>query len=215
MKSDEEPFDTIKERGEWAEMRFMARAAEHGFRVSKPWGESARYDFAVEAKGRFLRIQVKSTVHHCRGGDGYTCAIQPVPGRMPRYTREQVDFFAAYIVPEDIWYILPAEIVVGLHTRIQLSPNCKNQRYARYKEAWHLLDEAVAKKDESAPPASPEPASPENEISVPPSVADPDALPGEIPELRGEVETAPAVGFDHDLLRSRMAGCFERMLRRR
>ncbi len=67
MKSAEASFDTVKERGEWAEMRFMARAAEHGFRVSKPWGESSRYDFAVEANGRFLRIQVKSTVCRVEG----------------------------------------------------------------------------------------------------------------------------------------------------
>ena len=32
-----------KQRGEWAEMRFMARAAEHGLQVSKPWGESTSY----------------------------------------------------------------------------------------------------------------------------------------------------------------------------
>ncbi len=121
-----------------------------------------------------------------------------------------MEFFAAYVIPEDVWYILPAEIVVRLSSQIQLSPHCKKHRYARYKEAWHLLQEAVAKKDESASPASPE-----SEISVPPSVADADALPREIPELRGEVEAAPAVGFDRDLLRSRMAGCFERMLKPR
>jgi len=50
-----------KQRGEWAELRFMARAAEHGLCVTKPWGDSARYDFAVEHNGHFLRVQVKST----------------------------------------------------------------------------------------------------------------------------------------------------------
>jgi hypothetical protein len=29
-----------KQRGEWAEMKFMARAAEHGLPGSKPWGDS-------------------------------------------------------------------------------------------------------------------------------------------------------------------------------
>src|SRR5438876_2244079 len=51
-----------KQRGEWAELRFMARAAEHGLSVSKPWGDSQRYDVTVEHNGRFLRVQVKSTV---------------------------------------------------------------------------------------------------------------------------------------------------------
>ncbi len=190
-------------------MRFMARAAEEGFRVSKPWGDSARYDFAVEENGRFLRIQVKSTIF--RSGSGYACSIQRAgPGGGQRYTAEQVDFFAAYVIPEDVWYILPTEIAGAVNGQLQLSPKNAKQRYASYKEAWHLLHEAVAKKDGSVPPASLE-----DEMNVPEPVADPDAEPGEIPLLRGAVESAPAVGFDPDLVRSRMAGCFERMLKRR
>jgi len=211
MKSAGEVFDSIKERGEWAEMRFMTRAAEEGLRVSKPWGDSARYDFAVEDKGRFLRIQVKSTV--CRSGDGYQCSIQPPAVVSQRYTGEQVDFFAAYVIPEDVWYILPAELVVGLASRIQLSPKCKKQRYAPYKEAWHLLHEAVAKKDGVSLPEFD--TSAEGDASLPEPVADPDAEPGEIPLLRGAVEPAPAVGFDPDLVRSRFTGCFERIMKRR
>jgi hypothetical protein len=37
-----------KLRGEWAELCFMTRAAEHGLRVTKPGGETAQCDFAVE-----------------------------------------------------------------------------------------------------------------------------------------------------------------------
>ena len=37
-----------KERGEWAELCFMARAAELGLKVSKPYGDSASYDVGVE-----------------------------------------------------------------------------------------------------------------------------------------------------------------------
>jgi hypothetical protein len=28
-----------KERGEWAELRFMTKATEHGFKLTKPWEE--------------------------------------------------------------------------------------------------------------------------------------------------------------------------------
>ena len=52
---------TCKQLGEWAELCFMARAAERGLNVSKPHGDSASYDVGVEQHGRFLRIQVKST----------------------------------------------------------------------------------------------------------------------------------------------------------
>ena len=35
-----------KLRGEWAELHFMQRATERGFRVAKPRGETAPYDVA-------------------------------------------------------------------------------------------------------------------------------------------------------------------------
>jgi hypothetical protein len=43
-------------------MRFMARAAEKGLQVGKPWGESASYDFVVEYGTRCVRVQVKSII---------------------------------------------------------------------------------------------------------------------------------------------------------
>ncbi len=139
------------------------------------------------------------------------CSIQRVtPSGSSRYTLEQVDYFAAYVIPEDVWYILPTEVAAAVNGQLQLSPKSEKQKYAAYKEAWHLLHEAVAKKDESVPRAPLE-----EEISVPEPVADPDAEPAEIPLLRGAVESAPAVGFDPDLVRSRMAGCFERIMKRR
>jgi hypothetical protein len=44
-----------KLRGEWAELRFMQRATERGFRVAKPWGETAPYDVAEPALRERLR----------------------------------------------------------------------------------------------------------------------------------------------------------------
>src|ERR1035441_190920 len=43
-----------KHRGEWAELNFMARVTERGFNVSKPWGDSTRYDVAVQRHGHLL-----------------------------------------------------------------------------------------------------------------------------------------------------------------
>ena len=49
-KSDEEKrqIRDYKRRGEWVELIFMMRAAELEFNVSKPWGDSSRYDVSVE-----------------------------------------------------------------------------------------------------------------------------------------------------------------------
>jgi hypothetical protein len=56
-----------KERGEWAELCFMARAAGMGMSVSKPHGDSRRYDVLVETGRRIVRVQVKSTIYRAVG----------------------------------------------------------------------------------------------------------------------------------------------------
>jgi hypothetical protein len=128
-----------KHRGEWTELNFMSRAAERGFNVSKPWGDSARYDVAVELGGHFLRVQVKSTIARAYGG--YVVAIKS--SRCQYYTRDQIDFFAVFVILEDIWYILPAKIIIGLRGHFLLAPRRSPQKYSPYKEAWHLLKTAT------------------------------------------------------------------------
>jgi hypothetical protein len=161
-----------KLRGEWAELRFMTRAAERGLMISKPWGDSARYDLMIEHHGRVLRIQVKSTMRIVRGC--YRCHLPTLPHCHPEATafsspkdpgaprdasrtlrgnksrvrraskseallQNQIDFVAAYIIPLDLWYILPAPVTTRLHGHISLSPHRKGHKYEPYLEAWHLL----------------------------------------------------------------------------
>jgi hypothetical protein len=54
-------FRTCKERGEWAELCFMARARQMGMTVLKPYGDSSTYDVGIEVGGRLVRVQTKST----------------------------------------------------------------------------------------------------------------------------------------------------------
>jgi hypothetical protein len=189
MNSEGASITNHKQRGEWAELRFMARASELGFRVTKPWGDSARYDFALETGDRFLRVQVKSTI--ARGWGGFICCLNPTGG--PRYTVEQVDFFAVFVIPCDVWYILPAAVALQTKGRFFLAPDHQGQKYQAYKEAWHLMREGEHKE----------------ELVAEPVVVAPDAEAGSIAEMRGAIEAPPKVGFDRDLLRRRMAACFE------
>jgi PD-(D/E)XK endonuclease len=133
MKNNGMKIKHPKLRGEWAEMCFMTRAAEHGLCVTRPWGEMSRYDFAVEYKGRFVRVQVKSTMFLDRGG-----SVVTVRGWRGKYTGDPFDFVAAYLIPLDIWYILPVESF-GMRGTVGLYPKLKRSKYGRYKEAWHLL----------------------------------------------------------------------------
>jgi hypothetical protein len=53
--------------------------------------------------------------------------------------QDQIDFVAAYIIPLDLWYILPALVTTRLHGHISLSPHRKGHKYEPYLEAWYLL----------------------------------------------------------------------------
>jgi hypothetical protein len=124
---------TCKQLGEWAELCFMARAADRGFCVFKPHGDSASYVVGVEQNGRFMRAQVKSTTFRRKGS--YTCNI--LGPKRQRYTSNKLDFFAVYLVPIDVWYIIPFEIVQGNHSP-NLTPR-SGHKFSHYMEGWNLL----------------------------------------------------------------------------
>ena len=49
------------------------------------------------------------------------------------------DYLAVYIIPRDVWYIIP---FAAIQARAMISlrdPRLANGRYHRYLEAWHLL----------------------------------------------------------------------------
>src|SRR6266513_43745 len=100
-----------KERGEWAESVFLARAAENGLPVSKPFGDSRSFDCVVGRTGKFVAVQVKSTVTRLDSGKGYTCNVCSCH---KAYQAGAFDFLAAYVIPEDAWYIIPAKLFRGL-----------------------------------------------------------------------------------------------------
>jgi len=152
-----------KLRGEWAELRFQLRATERGLILARPCGDCAPFDFIVacperaithkracpggeksnrracperansDRRGHFLRVQVKCTIF--QRGNSYKCHLDH---NGSPYTSAQIDFFAAYIIPADIFYILPLA-ATNSQPDILLTPHLKKSKYSLYKEAWHLL----------------------------------------------------------------------------
>jgi hypothetical protein len=118
----------------------MARAAERGFSVSRPHGDSNSYDVGVEHNGRFLRVQVKSTTFRRKGS--YTCNL--IGPKRARYAQGKLDVFAVYLVPIDLWYIIPFE-VVEQNLSLNLTPYLNGHKNSQYMEAWHLLRGDVSK----------------------------------------------------------------------
>ncbi len=123
-----------KRRGEWAELVFAARAIERGLHLAMPWGESSGYDFTVDQGDRIVRVQVKSTIFK-EGVSGYSCTLKDSKGP---YKKGSFEFVAAYVIPEDVWFILPEKIIRGMWS-VGLYPKLERAKYRRYQEAWHLL----------------------------------------------------------------------------
>jgi hypothetical protein len=160
---------TTKRRGEISELAFALAAARHGFGISKPFGDSERYDIILDpshlnlvipteahrqqakwrdllyaSRPRLVRVQVKSSTQFLNG-EYHINACRRIHGRAVPYKLSEIDFIAAYIIPEDSWFILPLPHVLGL-TSLLFRP--KKSRipglYDSYREAWHYLHQPDA-----------------------------------------------------------------------
>ncbi len=139
LQASSEP--TRKRRGEAAEAAFLARATHLGFSVCIPWGDSNRYDSVVELDRGFLRVQVKSATLYAE--NRYRVKTTGASGKV--YTSKEVDFFVGYVVPENIWYIIPIQ-AIGQRKGIRFYPHTRRQSKAmfeKYREAWCLLDSCL------------------------------------------------------------------------
>lgn len=121
----------------------MMMAAGLAMKVSKPFGDSGRYDVGVENRGegvggRVLRVQVKSTIYKRRNGEYSLNVMGP---RRQKYEPGTVDFFAILLIPVDDWYIIPFEVMGRTNSSIHFTPKGKRQKYGKYREAWGLLKE--------------------------------------------------------------------------
>jgi hypothetical protein len=129
-----------KKRGQWAELRFMAKATELGFQVAKPLGDAAPYDVVLDIGGRFISIQIKST--YFRGTNlkpgSFVANLFHAAGPDHRYRQSDFDYLAVYYIPKDIWYIIPSAQAVSKFS-IRASPGDKQNQWEPYREAWHLL----------------------------------------------------------------------------
>ena len=123
-----------KRLGEMIEAAFLAKACKLRIPVCKPWGDSERYDFVVEWDEGFWSVQVK-------GGTSREGAYYKVRAgsKGQSFTKDDMDFVVVYIAPEDLWYVVPIEIAEGLRS-LWFNPRSTRSRFAKYREAWCLLD---------------------------------------------------------------------------
>jgi hypothetical protein len=96
--------DNCKRMGEAVEAAFLAKVCKMRIPVCKPWGDSERYDFVVDWGKGFWRVQVKGG-SYCEGKKYQAGA----GGKGKPFTKEDMDFVVVYIVPVDVWYVVPIE----------------------------------------------------------------------------------------------------------
>jgi hypothetical protein len=126
-----------KRRGEVSELAFFHKAASLGFGVAKPWGDSERYDFILDSGQRLWRVQVKSGCHHrkrCYDLHG-RCGNQ----EKSQYTSQEIDIFVAYLVPIDVWYVIPVDKVQKRNLLFYPYGGARCGHYEQYREAWSLM----------------------------------------------------------------------------
>jgi hypothetical protein len=134
------PSRDPKRRGELAELAFLHKAASLGFVVSKPYGDSSRYDFILDWNGKLSRVQVKSSTKLCKGAF-HVSSNRHSSGNTYGYTASDIDFLVAYVVPEDAWYVIPVRAFsprksLRLYPHVQIRDN----KYGAFRDAWDLLE---------------------------------------------------------------------------
>jgi hypothetical protein len=130
-----------KRRGELAELAFMRKAANLGFAVAKPWGDSDRYDVVVRFEKTFWRVQIKSVLGKPANRNHYCITAHDCHKNC--YNSEEIDFLVAYVFPEDLWYIFPVHEVEA-RQNVYVQPGKKNSRMEQYRENWDLMRRAPA-----------------------------------------------------------------------
>ena len=58
---------------------------------------------------------------------------------MVRLTANEVDVIAAYLIPKDLWYIVPIEACTGKGLWFFPDGSRKGSRFEKYREAWDYL----------------------------------------------------------------------------
>jgi len=101
---------------------------------AKPWGDSERYDFVLDSGHGFWRVQVKSTQRCAESRYRVKAA-----GWKATYTRDEIDFLVAWVIPEDLWYVVPIQAFAS-RKRLRFYPHggCKSL-FEKYREAWCLM----------------------------------------------------------------------------
>ena len=70
-------------------------------------------------------------------------------GKSRKYSKDEVDFFAIFLIPEEAWYIIPVGELKQARSQFYLNPRNAKNKYFRYLEAWGKLKKGKSEIGES------------------------------------------------------------------
>ena len=132
---------TAKSLGELAELAFLYKAATLGFGVAKPLGDNEPFDFILNSGHRLWRVQVKSTYRQAKSGAySFRSTRAAAQGKPRTYTPEMIDILAGWVMPLDVWYIIPVQAFAPRRT-LAVYPHRELAagQFEPFREAWCLL----------------------------------------------------------------------------
>ena len=129
-----------KRRGSQYESAFVTQALKRGLDILEPYGDYMPYDVMVQnGDGRIQRVQVKGTSSQIKGKPGYKVIAASGNVTKTPINPEEVDVLAAYVEPEDVWYLIPLRKIDG-GISVYLNPHSKvNGKYEVWREAWNVF----------------------------------------------------------------------------
>lgn len=137
-----------KEKGEITEYIIIAQLLKDGFSVSKPCGDSQRYDLLVDIESKILKIQCKTA----RTKDKiltFDCCSNNWNTKIKKSYKGEIDYFMVYSPDLDKMYIAHVDNVGSTACFLRLYKPDKNNSNIRWAKDYEYSPEKLLENYES------------------------------------------------------------------
>jgi hypothetical protein len=128
------PISKTQRIGAIAESKFVTECLERNFEPHLPTTPMP-WDFIVTCPAGILKVQIKSTNHkstsntyavNCNSQNNFMC--------------DTIDVVGCYVMPENIWWMIPRKEIKGLGLKLNILPESKS-KHKKYQENWSIFYE--------------------------------------------------------------------------
>jgi hypothetical protein len=128
------PTSKTQRTGAIAESRFVTECLERDFEPHLPTTPMP-WDFIVTCPAGTLKVQIKSTNRKTSTNTyAVNCSSQN------NFMCDTLDVVGCYVMPEDIWWMIPRKEIKGLGVKLNILPESKS-KHKKYQENWSIFYE--------------------------------------------------------------------------